>query len=232
MANFLNNASAISIWTRHSYDKIRVETKTLKTPKTTYTLKLAKNEAGSVNIALRSETDIKLLNFKVLSGENSHIKASAYHVKKILKLKNRYWTDPTCPLNADKTFDLEKRKTTALLVDFKTGLNTPAGDYPYELGVTDQSGNILCKVSVTVHVWNFAMPVSPRFQTAIGNHFGQTEHYEMLLEHNLTPYTIPCDLLDDRADAYMSDPRVTSFKIPTDFGEENILEKLKAYYNK
>jgi hypothetical protein len=30
----------------------------------------------------------------------------------------------------------------------------------------------------------------------------------------------------------MSDPRVTSFKIPTDFGDENIIEKLTAYYNK
>ena len=233
MTSFVNNsASAISIWTRHSFDKIRVETKVPKNPNTEYTIKLAKNETEGVNIALRSENDIKGLNFKVLSGENSDVRVSVYHVDKILKLKGRYWTDPACPLDAKKTFDLERRKTMAILADFKAGLNTPAGDYPYELGVTDQNGNVLCKVTITVHVWNFARPTSPRFQTAIGNHFGQVEHYEMLLEHNMTPYTIPYDLLDLRADAYMSDPRVTSFKIPTDFGDENILEKLQSYYNK
>jgi hypothetical protein len=120
----------------------------------------------------------------------------------------------------------------AILADFRTDVNTPAGEYAYELGVTDERGDIVCKVDITVHVWNFAMPTAPRFQTAMGNHFGQLEHYEMLLEHNLTPYTIPYDLLDERADKYMSDPRVTSFKIPTDFGDENIIEKLTAYYNK
>ena len=222
----------VAIWTRHSYDKIRVETRTPKNIKTSYTVSLAKNETEGVNIALRSETDTGLLNFKVLSGENEYIKTEIFHVDKILKLKGKYWTDPACPLGPDKFFRLEKKKTMAILADFRTDVNTPAGDYAYELGVTDENGEVVCKVDITVHVWNFEMPTTPKFQTAIGNHFGQVEHYEMLLEHNLTPYTIPYDLLDERADKYMSDPRVTSFRIPTDFGDENNIEKLRAYYNK
>ncbi|MBQ7639195.1 MAG: DUF4091 domain-containing protein [Clostridia bacterium] len=54
------------------------------------------------------------------------------------------------------------------------------------------------------------------------------QYYEYLLEHHITPYEIPYDLLDERADAYMSDPRVTSFVVP--YPEDDDL--LVQYYEK
>ena len=39
-------------------------------------------------------------------------------------------------------------------------------------------------------------------------------YYDYLLDHGISAYNLPYDILDERADAYMSDPRVTSFIIP------------------
>ena len=40
-------------------------------------------------------------------------------------------------------------------------------------------------------------------------------YYNLMLEYKVTPYDMPFDILDERADAYMSNPRVTSFRVPT-----------------
>ena len=54
------------------------------------------------------------------------------------------------------------------------------------------------------------------------------QYYDYLLEHHITPYELPYDILDERADAYMSDPRVTSFLVP--YPEDD--DTLKQYYAK
>lgn len=53
-------------------------------------------------------------------------------------------------------------------------------------------------------------------------------YYDYLLEHKLCANYMPYDILDSRADAYMSDPRVTAFCIP--YPEDDA--KLKAYWDK
>ena len=54
------------------------------------------------------------------------------------------------------------------------------------------------------------------------------QYYDYLLAHHITPYELPCDVLDEQADAYMSDPRVTSFLVP--YPEDD--ETLRQYYEK
>ena len=222
---------SIIMWTEHSYDKLRVEMKAPKESSTEYTVSLAKNESEGAHIALRSDKDTEFLYFKVLSGENEHIKCNVYHIMPIATIKRKQWTDPAALIGPGKRFKLKKNETMAILADFTTTADTPAGDYEYELGITDKKGNVLNKVKITVHVWNFAMPEGHKFQSAVGNNY-TVEHYEMLLDHNLSGYDIPYDLLDPRADAYMSDPRVTSFRIPFYNGDTDYEEKLKAIYKK
>ncbi|MFA6949018.1 MAG: DUF4091 domain-containing protein, partial [Eubacteriales bacterium] len=52
-------------------------------------------------------------------------------------------------------------------------------------------------------------------------------YYDFLLDHRISAYNLPYDILDERCDAYLSDPRVTSFVIPD--GDD---EKLREYYKK
>lgn len=54
------------------------------------------------------------------------------------------------------------------------------------------------------------------------------QYYDYLLAHHITPYELPYDILDERADAYMSDPRVTSFCIPYPADDD----LLTQYYEK
>ncbi len=209
----VNDNEEIVMWTGHGYDKIRTEMRVPGNPSTEYTVYMAKNESEGAHIAIRANYKTAALSFKILSGENEHITVSTYHVMEILQLGRKRWTDPCAPLGPGKRFVLKKDETMAVLVDFKTTADTPAGDYVYELGLTDSKGNVIKKVKITVHVWNFAMPEGHKFQSAVGNHFIVSQ-YEMLRDHNLSGYNLPNGILDERSDAYMSDPRITSFRVP------------------
>ena len=39
-------------------------------------------------------------------------------------------------------------------------------------------------------------------------------YYEFLLDHRISPYDIPADLMSKEAVAYLEDPRMTSYRIP------------------
>lgn len=221
----------VAMWTDHSYDKLRTEMTVPKDAKTEYTVYMAKNESEGAHIAVRANYDTSFVNFKLLSGENEYIECGIFHIAEIVKSRRKQWTDPAIPFGPGSRFKLNKNETMAILVDFKTTSDTPAGDYEYEFAITDRSGKVLNKVKVTVHVWNFAMPEGHKFESAVGSN-GNLEHYEMLLDHNLSAYDLPYDILDERADAYMSDPRVTSFRVPFYNGDTDYEEKLLAYYDK
>jgi hypothetical protein len=54
------------------------------------------------------------------------------------------------------------------------------------------------------------------------------KYYEMLLRFRVSPFTLPYDPLDDRADKYMSDPRLTCFMLKYD-ADDNVV---RAYGEK
>ncbi len=225
-----NGKPVITMWTSHGYDKIREEMKVPSEPQTEYTLYVAKNETENVHIALRTDETLNLLRFTTVSGDNDHIETSIFHVRPVLKRGRKIYTDPTVPMGPATRFTLQKDANMAILVEFKTTADTPAGDYEYVFAVTDNKKNVINTVKITVHVWDFAMPEELTFQTAVGND-GSLDLYNVLLEHNMSGYQLPYDILDSRADAYMSDPRVTSFRIPFYQGDKTDAEIL-AYYNK
>lgn len=56
-------------------------------------------------------------------------------------------------------------------------------------------------------------------------------YYDYLLDRKICGYYLPYDILDDRADAYMSDPRVTTFKLIDDIDDDRLskcYEKLSS----
>ncbi len=209
------SSSSLSMWIEHGFDKIRTDIRTPSNPKTEHDVYLAKNDVEGFHIALRSSTDMSSLALRVLSGDNDHISYEFFEVKPILTIGRKQYTDPCAPIGQGTRLSLTKNKTMAIYIDFKTTLDTPAGEYTYEFGIMDKSKNVLSTVKVTLHVWDFEMPEERKFITAAGlsHNNGQTspEHYEMLLDYGLCAYRLPYDILDERADAYMSDPRVTSF---------------------
>lgn len=131
--------------------------------------------------------------------------------------------------------------------------NAKAGEYTAVVTAKNEKAEIILEKEIKATVWNFALPDTPSNDTAFANY--STEYnseailnlekidlndekaieqyrvklYEMMLENHLSPYNIPYDILDERADKYMSDPRVTSFKIPYPEDDDKLLVK---YYTK
>ena len=210
-----NPSSSLSMWIEHGFDKIRTEIRAPSNPKTEHDVYLAKNDVEGFHIALRSDSAMSSLTLRVLSGDNDHISFEFFEVKPILTIGRKQYTDPCVPIGQGTRLSLNKNKTKAIYIDFETTADTPAGEYTYEFGVMDKSRNVLSTVKVTVHVWDFEMPEERKFITAAGLSYkdGKTsvEHYEMLLDYGLSAYHLPYDILDDEANDYMSDPRVTSF---------------------
>ncbi len=229
-------------YTAHSYDKViaNVENDNLNNG-TDYTLYMMKGETESVQLVIYSKVDVRKTHMELVSGANDNITVNMFTMDRTHTIKRREWTDALIPYYG-RTLRLPANKNFPFFVDFKTTKDTPAGDYKYTFSFVDEATDVLLTYNITVHVWDITLPEEKTFATSVGistyhvNRFfsnGGTEmyikFYEMLLENNMSAYDLPYDILDERADAYMSDPRVTSFIVPCKgLTDEEIVE----YYEK
>jgi len=144
-----------------------------------------------------------------------------------------YFAEPLLP--NDVPFEVMADSSQGFMVNVTTDENTPAGMYVSTLNIKDADGNIVKTAQLYVYVWDFTLPVGTYSASAFGINRGSimgygsspeyatpeeqyTVYYEKLLEYNMTPSELPYDILDDRSDAYMSDPRVTSFRTMPELG--------------
>ena len=144
-----------------------------------------------------------------------------------------YFVDPLLPL-AD-SFEVRADMNQGFTINVTAGKDAPAGMYKAVLTVKDAEGKVVETAPVYTYVWDFTLPDTPYSKSSFGmsgqsiygtlggwydrkwytGDDGKTheEHYEFLLEHNISAYQMPHRANDPRADKYMSDPRVTSFEI-------------------
>ncbi len=165
------------------------------------------------------------------------------------------YADALVPDDGKET-ELAKNRVSAFYIETVSGKDQPAGEYTAT--VTVKTGEETEEYKIKATVWDFALPDAPSSDTAMGlassvffelNGQGSTGygwngtggadiedeqavlykiHYDYLLSHRISPYTLPYDILDERADAYMSDPRVTSFCMPYPADDELLVK----YYEK
>ena len=225
----------ISSWITHSYNKLCSDSEAGASKK--YTVYMAKGETEGCQIAFRPQSDTTVA-LKLVSGDSSLLYGmSALNHKHLIE--GKYYTDSTPPYNGEE-IAVGENETTPILVEFRTYENTEAGDYEFVFEAANGEG-VIGTYEVTVHVWNFVLPVNKTLQTAVGlgrwrieslhgycNDELYKKYYDMLLDHGISAYVLPYDILDPRADAYMSDPRVTAFSMFWEADDEKLLE----YYNK
>lgn len=144
---------------------------------------------------------------------------------------------------------LEKGLMQGFYIRTYSGKNAAAGKYTAVMTAKNEKGETILQKDITATVMNFTLPETPSTATAMGNtSWGNSfyllnnvdpdneeakkqldiDYYNYLLDNKISPYFIPYDILDERADAYMSDPRLTSFEIP--YPEDD--ELLVKYYTK
>ncbi len=225
----------ISSWITHSYDKLRSDSEAGALKK--YTVYMSKGETEGCQIAFRPEKD-GAFSLKLVSGDSSLIYGMSSLANKHI-IEDKYYTDSTPPYNGEE-IALKAGETTPILIEFRTAENTDAGDYNFVFEAVGNDG-VIGEYEITVHVWNFALPVNKTLQTAVGLGKWRIEslhgycdeelykaYYDMLLDHGISAYVLPYDILDPRADEYMSDPRVTAFSVFWEAEDEKLLQ----YYNK
>lgn len=165
------------------------------------------------------------------------------------------YADALVPDDGKET-ELTKNRVSAFYIETVSDKAQPAGEYTAT--VTVKTGETTKEYEIKATVWDFSLPDAPASDTAMGlassaffelNGLGASSYgwngagngstddqqaavykayYDYLLSHRISPYTLPYDILDERADAYMSDPRVTSFQIPYASDDELLVK----YYEK
>ncbi len=118
------------------------------------------------------------------------------------------------------------------------------GDYTATV-TASANGEVIDSGEVKIHVWNFALPEARAMkvtagldETRLGRWTKEAEkddrkasyvkYWEFLLDHNVCPFRLPYDILDERAEKFLNDPRLTVFEIPSNESDDVI----QQYYEK
>jgi len=143
---------------------------------------------------------------------------------------------------------MPRRTNQGFYIELRTDAQTPAGVYNATVTVTEESGKEALQAEVSLEVVDVTFPDAAYCETAVGIDWSSQfyalngvqkgtaegdalykQYYDTLLDHKISAYGLPYDILDSRADEYMSDPRVKSFIVPFCWGDDALLQ---TYYNK
>lgn len=242
-------ANKIITWTTHTFDKILADAPAPKELKKEYTVYMMRGESEACQIVVRADVKGKKVTLTKTSGEGLGL--SLFSMERTHVINGTEYTDSAIPYDG-QTIDLRIDRNVPFILDFKTETDTKAGDYAYTFAVTDENGESET-IAVTVHVWDIVYPEERTFATSVGigrgyigfhdkrntdpdpgycdeEHF--IKYYDILLEHNLCGHVVPYGVMDDRADKYLSDPRVTSFTAALWGADDRTDEEVLAIYNK
>ena len=220
-----------------------------------YTMYLAGNEREYCQLALqlrsrRGGIQVSCTDFTNEAGDTLPVTfCEEYFLKTTGNTVDGSYPEQLIPVDPNAKLDMETAVNYLYYIGVRTTADSAPGDYTatVKLTNTDQPDNKYENLSVEVHahVWDFTLPETPFMDTAMGLSKGEIarEHgvavdsakadelykayYEFLLDHGISAYNLPVDILSDEADAYMSDPRCTSFCVP--YGTD---EQIRAYYEK
>ncbi len=235
---------SVAAWATHSFQKIAANGALPDSPSTSYKVYMAKGEREGCQVAFRSETDCTL-SLKCAYKEENTLDYNIYILDTNYNINGELLPDPAPLYGEGDGFNAKAGNTLPFLIEFTSVSGTKAGHYPFVFELRDASDKTVAQYVIIVRVWEITLPEKLSYQTSvavskkdIANYFSVSEaevtdevylnYYNLLLEHNISAQTLPYDILDDRADAYMSDPRVTAFRVPHDVSDET----LAAYYKK
>ncbi|MHB1153012.1 MAG: DUF4091 domain-containing protein [Eubacteriales bacterium] len=228
----------ITSWFTNSFSKILPDTE--NNGNTSYKLYMAKNEMESCQLILHSVE--KLSNLVIETDQLNKIDTEILREYYIETQADTYYPDPIAPTTDN--FILNANENLTFLIKFKTTERTNAGEYNVNIKIKQNDKNIL-NLKITIHIWDFILPESSSCATAVGLYpeyinklhgimtvdkqiVMYKTYYDYLLENRVCAYSLPYDILDNRADEYLDNPRVTNLVIPYSKNDDII----RAYYKK
>lgn len=204
--------------------------------------------------AKNKNVSVSVSDFKNADGDTLKVEAYKAHYSEVKGMGDKYnceYADALIPVTHTgehgSPAELKKGLQQAFFIRTRAEKDTKAGEYTATVTAKNESGEIILEKEIKATVWNFTLPDAPANESAFGNGGGtfntlsgvkdgdeaagerlKLQLYNLLVENHLSPYNLPYDILDECADKYMSDPRVTSFVIP--YPDED--ELLVKYYEK
>jgi len=200
-----------------------------------FKIKLAKNEAEGCHFIITAKENVEgltaeLSDFVHEYGEGTivpRMNEIGYYgnalMINVLPKQNYddsnfdYGNIPEVILPMSDSFEVEGGLAQHFTISVRTTKDTPAGMYKATLNIKNSAGEIVKTADVYLNVWDFTLPDAPYsaslFAGASFGNYGRKAYYDMMLEHDISSYTLPYEITDPEADAYMSDPRVTAFVI-------------------
>jgi len=240
----------------YSAEKV-TRTKKILGKRETLRVTMGKNEREGLQFILRQRNDqqgIFTLSLSDLANENGDaipvvVYQEGYTFAGTGKGEGLY-PDALVPYGGE-IVSAPKGINQGFYIELRTGRDTPAGVYTATVTVRDAEPEHADNAATfsalfTVEVVDVTYPGAAYNDSAVGLGSGQfyalngveqgtpeaealyKRYYDDLLDHKLSVYGLPYDILDPRADAYMSDPRVKTFLIP--YPDDDA--QLQSYYEK
>jgi hypothetical protein len=176
--------------------------------------------------------------------EGAEIPAAAIELRRIAYVPVPYakksWPDPLVPLKGP--VELKAGEDVPILVTVRVPREAKPGVYRSAIVVVsmDPGGEVegsippitRTSIPIALRVWPFAIPERPSVKTAFGISLDMALKFEgiaagtpearamgerywrILVDHRISPYEIPCDILDPEAGKFLDDPGLTTFTIP------------------
>ena len=237
------DVTKVDAWITESYKKTFTRTEMPKRHETSASLIAAKNETEGFHISFRSDTDLSGLSLEI--SENYNGITTEILQEYYITVNGVGIPDPLVPL--EDNFTLTKDVTQGFLVRFDVSEDAPSGNHTYTLTLKGDDGSVYGEFDVSLEVMGFSLPVEYFGSVAsavkedqiyakeditsdeVGEYY--KKYYDLLLEYGVNADYLPYDVLDSRADAYMSDPRVKSFQVDHNLDDDTlrqINEKLSS----
>lgn len=195
-------------------------------------LAAAQNEVEACQLVLLSDRPVIGATVTVsdlrLADRSTALAAKLFKVEYVPNIVGETaYPDPLPPLGP---LNLQPNQAQPVWISIRVPKGAKPGNYAGMVRV-DADGKIT-EYPLQLHVWGFALPETPSSATAFGinrsfiaERQGEQaaspkgcrlyeQYYEMLLDHRISAYEIPPDLMAPEAAKYLNDPRMTAFQIP------------------
>jgi hypothetical protein len=236
--------AATTAWITTSTDKVFPDVQAPADAAAPYELLSVRNEFAPFQVAVRADADVQGVSVAVsdFTGPAGVViqgsKAQLLLVETVtikdpfMGSERKVWPDPLPPYHA---FDVKANETRAVWVDLFAPADAAPGAYSGTVSV--KAGGAETQLPVTLTVRDIEISTNPHLNTAFGISWGdiakahgvepdspahlelKKKYYWLMVEHRLSPYSIPVDLYSEEAHEYLDDPRVTFFRAPMSWDE-------------
>lgn len=237
----------IKLWMSEGFAKITGEANPPAELNNAFAIQMAKNESESCHVTLNSDTDLSGITLRQVTPDGNGLTVETLE-EYLICTETGHYPDPIVPLTGG--FDVKAGVNKSILIRFVSTEDTVAGEHTYVFELINADGTVISDVTVNVKVWNFVLPMELGCATAGDIRYPHIirhekldpndketieayykNYYDLMIKYKFSPHGLPYDILDPRADEYMSNPQVTGFRVDYKVDDETLVkyyEKLKT----